>query len=58
LIEKKKEGVIRTDMELDKEPLNVVSVYREQGGKNLIGNLEEMIELEREENVIIGGTST
>jgi len=55
LIAKKKEGVIGTVLELDKELLNVVSVYGEQGGKNLIGNLEEIIETEREGNVIIGG---
>jgi len=55
LMIKKKEGVIRSDLEIDKEPISIVSVYGEQGGKKLIENLEEIIDIEREENIIIGG---
>jgi len=52
LIAKKGEGVIRSDIEVDKELINIISVYGEQGGKNLIESLEVMTELE-EGNVIV-----
>jgi len=37
LIAKKGEGVIRSEIEVDKEPIVIISVYGEQGGKTLKG---------------------
>jgi len=54
LIAKKGERVIRSDIEVDKELISIISVYGKQGGKNLIESLEVMTELEGEENVIVG----
>jgi len=53
--------VIRSKLEVDKEFIIIISVYGEQGGKNLIECLDVMTEAEGEENVIIrgkGGIST
>jgi len=47
--------VVRSDLEIDKEHICIISVYREQGGKNLIESLENITEVEGEKNVIIGG---
>jgi len=55
LMARKGEGVIRLDMEINKEYISIISVYGEQGGKNLIESLEVMTEIEGDENVIVGG---
>jgi len=55
LILKKGEGVIRSEIKVDKESIVIISVYGEQGGKNLTERLDAMTELEGEENVIMGG---
>jgi len=51
---RKGKGVIRSELEIDKEFIIIISVYGEQGGKNLIESLKIMLEAEGEENVIIG----
>jgi len=55
LIARKREGSIRSEMEVDRKLVSNISVYGEQGGKNLIESSEAMTEVEGEENVIIGG---
>jgi len=55
LIARKWEGVIRSELEVDKEFIIIISVYGEQGGKNLIECLDAMMEAEGEKNVIIRG---
>jgi len=55
LIAKKGEGVIRSELEVDKESIVIISVYGEQGRKNLTEGLNVMTKVEREENVIIRG---
>jgi len=35
LIAKKREGVIRSEIEVDKEPIVIISIYGKKGGKNL-----------------------
>jgi len=52
---KKEEGVIRSDMEVDKELISIISMYNGEGGKNLIECLEDMTELEGEKIVIVEG---
>jgi len=54
LIERKGEGVIRSEIVVDKECLAIISVYGEQGGKKLTERLEEMLKVEEEENIIGG----
>jgi len=55
LLARKGEGVIRSDLKIDREQVSIISVYGEQGGKNLIESLENITEAEGEENIIIGG---
>jgi len=55
LLIKKKEGVVKSEMEIDKEMFSIISVYGEQGGKNLMEKLEGILEEGDEGNVLIGG---
>jgi len=40
---------------VEKESLTIISIYGEQGGKNLIDSLDTCVETKEMENVIIGG---
>jgi len=47
--------VLRSELVVDKECMAIISVYGEQGGKKLTERLEEMLKVEEEEDIIIGG---
>jgi len=55
MIAEKGEGVLRSEIEVDREQLSIISVYGEQGGKKLVERLDLMAGRRGEENVIIGG---
>jgi len=55
LLARKGERVVRTEMVIEGEHISIISVYGEQGGKNLIESLETITDLEEEENVIVRG---
>jgi len=55
LITEKREGMLRSEIEVDREQISIISVYGEQGGKNLVESLDLMVGERGEENVIIGG---
>jgi len=51
----KGERWIRSELEVEKDDLTIISVHGEQGGKNLIEGLDTCVEVKNMENVIIGG---
>jgi len=53
-LQEKRESIINTDLVINKKKVRVISVYGEQGGKNLEEKMERCIR-EGEENLIVGG---
>lgn len=43
LIQREEEGIIITEMSLDREKLSIISIYGEQGGKNVEEKVNRMI---------------
>lgn len=54
LIQREEEGMILTDLILGRERLSIVSVYGEQGGKNVEEKMNRIIE-GKEGHAMLGG---
>lgn len=55
LIQREEEGMILTDLILGRERLSIVSVYGEQGGKNVEEKMNRIIEGKEEGHVMLDG---